>query len=221
MGDDSNRTTHPSYAIIRTARSQHGGRGVRLFGSSILHHHTVSLTIARASVDRSHNRDWTCPGNEIITVRMSEAQFGRFVSGGGIYEGVPCTITREGMEGIPEPEHEFDRERFDREFEEKMRALTEQCAQGRARVRELLALPKLNKSERAELLGLMEGIIQEFGSNVPFVLTSYNEAVEATTEAAKREVEAHIMAAARAYEGTALGAEIQNMLPPGSEGDED
>lgn len=48
---------HPSYRIIRIARSSVSGRGTALFGSSIMHNNVIRLTITQGVMERDANED--------------------------------------------------------------------------------------------------------------------------------------------------------------------
>lgn len=42
---------HPSYGMIRFARSSIGGSGTALFGSSIMHNNVIRLSISKGMMD--------------------------------------------------------------------------------------------------------------------------------------------------------------------------
>ena len=47
---------HPSYGMIRFARSSIGGSGTALFGSSIMHNNVIRLSISKGRMEREGNR---------------------------------------------------------------------------------------------------------------------------------------------------------------------
>lgn len=47
---------HPSYGMIRFARSSIGGSGTALFGSSIMHNNVIRLSISKGMMEREGNR---------------------------------------------------------------------------------------------------------------------------------------------------------------------
>ena len=59
-----NREKHESYGMIGFNRSYGGER--YLFGSSIPHNNTITLTIREGSIDRELNRDWYAGENGVI-----------------------------------------------------------------------------------------------------------------------------------------------------------
>lgn len=50
------RKQHPSYGMIRIARSSVGGSGTALFGSSIMHNNVIRLSISRGVMEREGAR---------------------------------------------------------------------------------------------------------------------------------------------------------------------
>ena len=70
---------HPSYGMIRFARSSIGGSGTALFGSSIMHNNVIRLSISKGMMEREGNEDWFLAGTDIndmiVEVEMSYTQF--------------------------------------------------------------------------------------------------------------------------------------------------
>ena len=56
---------HPSYGMIRFARSSIGGSGTALFGSSIMHNNVIRLSISKGMMEREGNEDWFLAGTDI------------------------------------------------------------------------------------------------------------------------------------------------------------
>ena len=91
--------SHPSYgSVVLTRASGHQ----RLFGSPFRHQHFITFEIHRAVDQRSLSNTRTFHrGLPIIEVRMSEAQFARFITSGGNGEGTPCTLSFVTVQRMP------------------------------------------------------------------------------------------------------------------------
>ena len=89
---------HPSYGMIRFARSSIGGSGTALFGSSIMHNNVIRLSISKGMMEREGNEDWFLAGTDIndmiVEVEMSYTQFAEAITSLNIGEGIPVTITK-------------------------------------------------------------------------------------------------------------------------------
>lgn len=89
---------HPSYGMIRFARSSIGGSGTALFGSSIMHNNVIRLSISKGMMEREVNEDWFLAGTDIndmiVEVEMSYTQFAEAITSLNIGEGIPVTITK-------------------------------------------------------------------------------------------------------------------------------
>lgn len=84
---------HPSYGIIRIARSSVSGRGTALFGSSIMHNNVIRLTITPGVMERDANEDRFFPKermkDRLIEVEMSYTQFAEAITSLNMGQGVP------------------------------------------------------------------------------------------------------------------------------------
>lgn len=96
---------HPSYGMIRFARSSIGGSGTALFGSSIMHNNVIRLSISKGMMEREGNEDWFLAGTDIndmiVEVEMSYTQFAEAITSLNIGEGIPVTITKVNIRKIP------------------------------------------------------------------------------------------------------------------------
>ena len=193
--------THDAYGTIRLTNPQGGSS--TLFGSDIGHDNRVRIEICRARLDRSHGRDWIFPRETVVDVEMSHAQFAQFITSSGKGDGTPCTLivapspdTRvQAMPAIAniETKHAtFKREIRDEaiktvEFLEKqVDVLVSLVANGKPRISEL---KDISRSLKVTLSNLP--------SNMEFVVSSAEEALERATSDAKIEVEAYIAATAQ------------------------
>lgn len=88
--DEYGYESHPAWALIGAHRVT---GGAALFDSDVKHQHYVTVTLSRAKRKRDLHRDWFHPGEEIVEVAMSEAQWAAFVSSMNSGTGVPATLT--------------------------------------------------------------------------------------------------------------------------------
>ncbi|RTL25016.1 MAG: hypothetical protein EKK55_10465 [Rhodocyclaceae bacterium] len=193
---DETKLAHPSYGVISLARQTGGAR--RLFGSVAQEHHsTVALRIHRADFRRSTTSDRTSPGDRLIEVVLSSAQFVEMFTTMNVYSGTPCTITwfEGGVEEPPEIPSEASNIR--EEFRERMAGTAESLAKKTAAVMALLPA-SLNKKTRREIQHAVESMVTEVSSNIPFFLETFRESTEKYVKAAKAEVDAVVTHAAQA-----------------------
>jgi hypothetical protein len=187
---DEEREDHPSYGRIMVSRSQ-GGPGV-LFGSSVEHHHSIRLTVTRASVGRSLHHDWVRGEDELVEVDMTEAQFARMVTSVGLGEGTECTLRYVMGERMPDPPRRDAREKVKQEFRDRLRSLADRTRKQEAVARELLEKKSLSKADRAVILSAIGLVIRELTDSLPFMEKAFYEATEKTTDQAKGEIEAFL-----------------------------
>lgn len=96
---------HPAFGVAVVQRRSGGGRS--LFQSDLLHNETISLSVCKAIRKRDLNHDWVHPGQELVEIEMSLAQWGSLVSSMGLGSGVPVTIRRtEHDVFVPEIPHQ-------------------------------------------------------------------------------------------------------------------
>ncbi len=157
------------------SRSEPSGR-MALFGSEVEHSSAVTITISKGSLARDLSRDWYFGEQEYIEVTMSHAQWATFVSTGRGQE-IPCTIQHLQGQRVEQPEVRKVVPEFENEVGETLRDAI-------ARLEELKST-KLNKTQQ----GMIDLVLQEIESNIPFVMKSAKEHVETFAETAKVEVE--------------------------------
>ena len=130
---------HPSYGMIRFARSSIGGSGTALFGSSIMHNNVIRLSISKGMMEREGNEDWFLAGTDmIVEVEMSYTQFAEAITSLNIGEGIPVTITKVNGTFV-EPCPYSDRQKvMRREVDEATRDLVRQLEKRSEEIEKLL-----------------------------------------------------------------------------------
>lgn len=203
--DEEIREQHESFGMIGAHRIS-GGDG-KLFGSSIKHFNGIRIAIKRAEKIRDLNEDRFYGKEELIEVELSPSQFAQFITSMNIGDGVPCTLRRvagKRMEPCPEVN---ERETFEREFRDKVAGVTTRMSEIITEVEELFEKKTINKGDRAEVLGKLAMLLQEVRSNMPFVQSQFNEAMDKTVREAKGEVEAFVAQRMNSVAQRALGVD--------------
>jgi len=182
---------HESYALASFSRISSSGNH-NLFGSSIKHSHTITLSISKAERHRDLNREWYFPRQEIIEVEMSQNQFAELISSLNCGSGVPCTLRRHEGRGIEDPPYHNQRHLFENEFKEKTQQVGERLSSLATDLQQLLD-EKAPKRAFREFVERVRMTAQEVNSNMPFVQSSFNEAMDKTVVEAKGEVESFVL----------------------------
>ena len=157
---------HPSYGMIRFARSSIGGSGTALFGSSIMHNNVIRLSISKGMMEREGNEDWFLAGTDIndmiVEVEMSYTQFAEAITSLNIGEGIPVTITKVNGTFV-EPCPYSDRQKvMRREVDEATRDLVRQLEKRSEEIEKLLDEKRVSK---ALSVGIKEMIAKGLISN--------------------------------------------------------
>jgi len=152
-----------------------------------------SLRIKNSIKYRDLHRNWHHSDKEIIEVAMSENQFAQMITSLNVGSGSLCTIKHIQGHAMEECPEENERETFEKEFEEKMKGIGEEAKELVGRAKQLLEQPSLRKSEREELLKLINGIVMTVTNSVPFTASQYNEFVDKTLTSAKNDIDAHLL----------------------------
>jgi hypothetical protein len=210
-GDGSTTDYHESYGVALFSRRT--GGAYNLFGSSIKHGQTIALTISRASKKRDLHQDWIHGEEELIEVLMSPNQFAQMITSMNVGSGVPCTIQyvmAKRMEECPSVEM---REQFVDEFKKDVRKVMKDADTIVAEVTEMFKNKQnITKSDRADILAKIGQIMQHVKSNMPFVHSQFNEAMDDTVTEAKAEVEAFVSNKITSLGIEALNEEVQKAI---------
>lgn len=189
---ENERIAHPSFGLVSFSRTSIGGKGVELFGSSIVHNETIRLQIKPATIKRSLNRDWYGQeGKPFVEVEMSYAQFAEAITSMNMGSGVPVTVRYLNGEEIPEPTLENKRIQFENEVKEKMKNLNERMNDLTVQAKDILENKKtVSKGDRETILHELAMVQQEIHANMPFIMKMFNEQMDKSVSEAKAEVEA-------------------------------
>lgn len=175
--------THPSYAQVGVNRVS--STGSTLYGSEMNHRNTMRLTIYTSELHRGLSNDRYHADRRIMEIEMSESQWATLISSPNIGHGVPCTlIAKDGhmYPSLPLPE--------DKSALFKKEAM-ETCQDAYKRLealREVLETATMPAKARKAIEHELDMAIQELRSNLPFVLTQFEEHIEDTVEKGKQEL---------------------------------
>lgn len=192
MSEEENK--HPSYVTVRFSRRS--GNPGRLFGSNFDNHSSyITLEVARATLIREEGREdhyHASLRGDVVEVDLSAMQFAELLTTMNVGTGTPGTLrylNGKQVENPPDLPHETERFRSDFEVQSK-----EFLAKITSEVKEIRAIlddkKSLLKGDRERIASLLNKIVMELSSNMPFHLELFQEATDKLTNAAKAEVDA-------------------------------
>ncbi len=182
---------HPSYGMAEINR--HIGSPRPMFGSSIQHGNTISLSIYHGTKDRHVGKEWYFAKEKIIGIEMSQTQWAELLCSAGIGGGVPVTITNyPGHTPVERCPEESLRKQTVKEFKADTHDIRKQINDLKNQAKELISKKNWLKKDREDLAGLIGSLTQNVISNLPYVAESFNRNMDKVVSAAKGEVEAFV-----------------------------
>lgn len=183
--------SHESYAVMGFSRGTYGGteKGVPLFGSSILHRHTITLTIRRAQLKRDLNHDWHHGREHLIEVELSAGQFAEAITTLNCGEGVPCTLRWFDGKHLEGPPYRDRRELIRNEFSERTEDAVTDLRETLANVERVFSEGTIKKADKEKIIRDLKMAIQEVTKNMPYVADCFEKTVSDTVVEAKQEIE--------------------------------
>jgi hypothetical protein len=181
--------THPAFCTVQFNRIT-GGSGV-FFGSSVRSTHFIVLRVAKAERKHEHGEDWIHTNENLIEVALSPAQFAELLTTMNVGSGVPGTLQSFNGKEIERLEAEdSETERVHEYFKDTMTELNLKYREACKKVTTLLKEKKtLNRGDRDQIAGILNDMVMNFSSNIPFYLKQYEEAAEKIVVQAKAEVD--------------------------------
>jgi len=216
---DKTTETHESYGLVGIGRRT--GDPGPLFGSSIRHHSYIAITIRRAEKNRDLHRNWYYGREKLIEIEMSNTQFAEMITSMNIGDGVPCTLNyvADGpLKKMKRPPGSEQRQIFEDEFKADMQKVGNKISSAIEKATAILDVKgNIKKPDRSAIVSLLKSIAQDINSNMPFVQTQFNKAMDKTVMEAKGEIEAFVT-----NKITSLGIEaMRDQLPQISNEKED
>ena len=180
-----------AYGMVRVSRVMGSDRS--LFGSSIEHRNTVQIEISNGRLERDVSSDFYHETTKLLTIELSPTQFADMIT--CIGSAVPCTITWEKGKGmIPYPDFISKREQFRGEFNDYIDQSANDTMGLIHTCEELFKKKNLSKSDKSEVLSILNKISMSISGNLKFVAKTFDEQMERTTVEAKNEIEAILAA---------------------------
>ena len=189
------RDSHPAFAVaVVSKRSSHPGQ--TLFQSDLKHRETIVLSIREASRFRNLMRDSVFPGDHLVEVEMSLAQWGALVSSIGIGAGVPVTLRHVAGADVPVLPY---LPRMVKSLAETRGAVTQLLERARETLGGLTEAieGKLGVKATREALRTHTAALNNAESNAAFAVKSFVEATEEITNQARADIESQILNVSR------------------------
>jgi hypothetical protein len=186
------RTEHESFGMAGFSRSTSGG-GVPLFGSSIKHSNTITFTVRHAEVDRHLEQDWYHATSRlpIVEIEMSQSQFAEMITSMNMGDGIPVTLRYVNGKRMEECPHESKVQQHSNEFKQRMKEFSERLGQYGKDLYSLIE-KRLPQKDQTAVKNIVDQIVQEVESNIPFYEKQFIRQMEKTQTEAKAEIEAFV-----------------------------
>lgn len=190
MADEDKKFTHPSYGMVGFNRWQGGGG--KLFGSAVVTHQGISLTIKRASRHHHLNQDWYMGEQELIRVEMTEAQFAQLITSFGQGDGVPCTLNWIAGEGSIKAESNIqsEAELIHTRFKEEAKVIADRLKASTQAIKDIANNSKMSMKDKKAIADAADAFTNQAQSHMPFLLSQLHEAADKIVTQAKTEVAA-------------------------------
>ena len=200
---------HGSYGNLNIYRST--GEKRTLFGSDLKQGNTINLEISLSELTRGINNDWYYPYEKLIQIEMSPVQFAEAITNMNT-NGVPCTIKMFDGKRIDECPEVNKGEIFKKEFTQTLNGTTSIAKNLVKEVAEKFKKKTLNKSDKEEIMSMLNKIYQNLGSNLDYMVDCCKKQVDKTVVEGKSEVEAYIMNRVNTLGLKALEKESNNIV---------
>jgi hypothetical protein len=191
--DEKGAETHESWLRVR-ANTWTGSQ--TLFDSEIVHQHFVAVTVERVQRTRDLNRDWFYNTQLLIEWKMSQAQWGAFVSSFGDGGGVPATLSfLTGVGHVPEAPYEPRMAESTAEVKDAGDRALRGIQEAYESLREAFesGAGKKDMREKIRKLGIK---VEQGPGNMKFAAESLNEHVENVVTKARADIEGMALAVA-------------------------
>jgi len=213
--DDEKEFSHESYGMVGFSRVQ-GSTG-RIFGSSLPDQSTfIRLRVTRGTRRHHLGRDWYHGDHKtMVELDLSAAQFAELLTSMNMGSGIPCTLRfAEGRQMEKCPEEKLEAQQVRDDFKEKVAQVAQNMNDSRKKIDSILAKPNITKADRKEVESLLELIVQDVRSNMPFWLDQFQEATGKIITSAKAEIDSFMTHAVMTAGYKALGEAVAPITVP-------
>lgn len=207
------RHDHPAFGVATVHRGRTGGQPPKLFGSDAKANSSVTLTINRAARERSLHSDRELATDQLVSLTMTEGQWGALVTSAGIGSGVPVTLDfteRDGnLPGIEEAPR----------IQESLNELRSSVGEMLTDMKESLADLEDAVESKAGIRVTREALrrhranLANAESNSEFVARSAYETAENVLDRLRADIDSQMAESARS-----VGLDYDQMRPPQIEG---
>lgn len=181
-------TTHESFGQIRFSRVS-GGQNY-FYGSELPQNNYITLEILSSEFERDLCGDTFYPKEQIIKVRLSNNQFSELITSLNISSGVCCTIERKDNKKVePFPEIENRKDFVHNLLELRLKDFNKKMNESKKRANQLISKKTLSEKDKTELKILLDVMVQEIHSNIPYFVKCFHEATDNIVKEAKMEIE--------------------------------
>jgi hypothetical protein len=196
--DQPRGTSYKDPAFVMLGFSRVSSTGQRLFGSQLIHHNYITMTISEAEYNRDSDlhSDWYTSGGKLplLEVAMSAEQFAEAITTMNVGSGVPATLTYHNRERYEMPEMPTKAEQFKKEVNEKVKDKINEINDLTSKIKARFEDPKpLKVDEKKELLSSLERATLLFNSYLPFVMEQFEASMGKIVTESKAAVEAFVM----------------------------
>lgn len=216
-GSEETMYEHESYGMLHIHRVTCNGE--TLFGSSIAKH--SNMIRIKVSTGRRHHdlsRDWYYSRNDaLIEIDLTPAQFAEAITSLNAGGGTPCTLRAVdgSMKSRPPSTVPLEADKVRADFKADFRKAAEELQAARDEAQKLLTeKASISKKDRELLIGMFDRALMGIRSNMPFVLSQFEEAAEKVVVAAKAEIEATVQSNLTVEGLRAMLARVEANSPP-------
>jgi len=183
---------HPAYGMVAINRVTLGGYKIkhRFFGSDLDDHFScIRIRIGHGARVRGTGHDYFRATDRIIEVDLTSSQFADMLTCMNVGDGVPCTIRH--INGVSTPELPIAETSSDRSRSDLEKTAKRIAADAKSLIVKMEAAfgeSSVTKKVRSEILHDLKMVVQGIEANIPFALTTFQEAINTTVSQAKAEI---------------------------------
>lgn len=187
-------STHPAYGIIQAQRV-HSSHRDQLFGSDVRTSNSIAVRVSRATLcEGDAGNEWAMASENLIEVRMTEAQFASFICSANCGPGTPCTIVRADGVLVEAPPERRRRERLRQLLAASAADVGGELAAATAKLQEVQKAGKIGKRDLAEIESLLATAKRIIEGRMPYYLDQFEQVLDAAATEVMADVRGRIEA---------------------------
>ena len=198
--------SHPCFGMIHINRIN--GCASKLFGSEIEVSNTMRISVEETEVTQDLGRNWYFGHKRIIEVELSPNQYAELISNPNT-QGSPCTVRYRADKGQIVPRHIDTVTKYvESEIEKDLSGFSERSSNDLKDINEILGRKgALKVSDRNDISRMINKLVQDLNSNLPFYRDSVLESIDKAKIEAKTEVDSFVAHAIQSAGVAALNDE--------------